>query len=66
MDSALNKNQPELGIFILPVLLKVPSDGDSLLDEEVQILWDFRSKGLGLQDSKNLVAGHKPGLGHTM
>ena len=41
VDSALNKNEPEFGVFVLPVPLKVLPYRHCLLDEKVQILWDF-------------------------
>ena len=44
VDSALNKNEPELGIFVLPVPLQMLSDGNSFLNEVVQILRNLRSK----------------------
>jgi hypothetical protein len=44
VDSALNQDQPEFGVFILPVPLQMLPNQDSLLDEVVQILGDFRGK----------------------
>jgi len=44
VDPALDQNQPELRVLVLPVPLQVLADGDSLLDEVVKILWDFRCK----------------------
>ena len=44
VDSALNKNQPELGVLVLPVPLKVLADSNCFLDQVVQILRDLRSK----------------------
>lgn len=39
MDSGLYQNKPELGVLVLPVPLQMLTDGDSLLDEEVHVLW---------------------------
>ena len=41
VDPALNKNEPEFGVFVLPVPLKVLPYRHRLLDEEVQVLWYF-------------------------
>ena len=43
VNPALNKNQSEFGILVLPVALKVLPDGNSLLDHVVQVLWNLRS-----------------------
>ena len=44
VNTALNKNQTELGITVLSVTFKMLSNGDSLLDEEVHILRKRGSK----------------------
>jgi len=44
VNPALNKDQPELGILVLPVPFQMFPDGNSLLDEVVQILRNFRGK----------------------
>ena len=44
VNPALNKDQPELGIFVLSVSLQMLADGNSLLDKVVQILRNFRGK----------------------
>ena len=41
VDPGLNENEAELGVTVLAVLLKMLSDGDSLLDEHVEVLWDL-------------------------
>ncbi len=51
MDSTLNKNESELAVLILSVSLQVLSNVDSLLDEVVEILWDFWGETVLLQDS---------------
>lgn len=40
MDTGLDENQAVLGVLILAVTLKMLADGNSLLDEEVEILGD--------------------------
>lgn len=52
MDSRLDQNQSELGVLVLSVGVQVLSDSNSLLDQEVQVLWDLWSKTVGLQDSQ--------------
>ena len=42
MNSTLDKNESELGVDILTVLLQVLSDGNSLLDQCEQVLGDLR------------------------
>ena len=44
VDSALDKNQPELGVLVFPVPLKMLADSNCFLDQVIQILWDLRSK----------------------
>jgi hypothetical protein len=57
VDSALDKDEVKLGVLILSVLLKMLAHGNSLLDEMVEVLWNFRSHTLGLEDSENLRTG---------
>merc|ERR1719510_2308988 len=66
VDSALHQNQPELGVFVLPVSLQMLPDGDCLLDKVVHILGELRGHPLPLQDTQDLVAGDEPHLGHTV
>ena len=62
MDPALNQNQPELGISVLPVPLKMLPDGDCLLDQVVAIFGQLWSHALALQDTQDLVPSDKPDL----
>ena len=62
MDPALNQNEPELGISVLPVPLKMLPDGDGLLDQMVAILGQLRSHALALQDAEDLVASNETDL----
>ena len=62
MDPALNQNEPELGISVLPVPLKMLPDGDGLLDQVVAILGQLRSHALALQDTEDLVASNETNL----
>ena len=66
VDSRLDQNQSELGVLVLSVSLQVLSDRDSLLDQEVQVLWDLWSQTVGFQDSQDLVTGDNLGLGDTV
>ena len=56
MDPALNQNEPELGISVLPVPLEVLPDGDRLLDQMVAVFWQLWRHSLALQDTQDLVA----------
>ena len=44
VNSALNQDQPKLGILVFPVPLKMLPDGNSFLNQVVQILRNFGSK----------------------
>lgn len=66
MDSRLNQNQSELGVLVLSVSLQVLSDSDSLLDQEVQVLWDLWSQTVRFQDSQDLVTSANLSLGNTV
>ena len=56
MDPALNQNEPELGISVLPVPLEVLPDRDRLLDQMVAVFWQLWGHSLALQDTQDLVA----------
>ena len=62
MDPALNQNEPELGIPVLPVPLKMLPDADSLLDQIVDVLGQLWSHALALQNTQNLVASDESNL----
>lgn len=66
MDSRFDQNQSELRVLVLSVSLQVLSDRDSLLDQEVQVLWDLWSQTVRLQDSQDLVTSDDLGLGDTV
>ena len=66
MDTALNKNQTELGVLILTIALQMLTDLDGLLDEHVQILGDLRGQTGGLEDTDNLLASDLVYLGDTV
>jgi len=66
VDTSLDENQTELGVLILAVLLKVLADGDSLLDEVVQILRDAGGKAVETKDAKNLRASDCLHLADTL
>ena len=62
MDPALNKNESELGVLVLPVPLKMLPDGDGLLDQVVAVLGQLGGHALALQDTQNLVASDEANL----
>jgi len=66
VDTALDKNQTELGVLILTVALQMLTHLNSLLDKHVQILGDFRGKTVGLEDTHNLLSGDRVNLGDTV
>lgn len=66
VDSRFDQNQSELSVLVLSVSFQVLSDRDSLLDQEVQVFWDFWSQTVRLQDSQDLVTGDNLSLGDTV
>lgn len=44
MDTRLDQNETEFTVLVLAVALKVLADGDSLLDQKVQVLRDLRGE----------------------
>lgn len=66
MDTGLNENKAEFGVLILAVSLKVLTDSNGLLDQHVEILWDFRSEAVRLEDSENLVSSNHLHLGDAV
>lgn len=48
VDSRFDQNQSELRVLVLSVSFQVLSDRDSLLDQVVQVFWDFWSQTVGL------------------
>ena len=44
MDTGLDENKAELSVLVLAVGLEVLADGDGLLDEHVEVLWDVGAK----------------------
>lgn len=66
VDSGFDQNKTEFGITILAVAFHVLSDGNSLLDEVVQIFGDFRAKTVSLQDTEDLVTGDVLNLRDTV
>ncbi|KAK8484089.1 hypothetical protein V6N13_104926 [Hibiscus sabdariffa] len=65
VNPTLNKDQPELGILILPVPLQMLADGNGLLDEVIQILRNFRGKTVGLEDTQDLATSNTLNLSNT-
>jgi len=57
VDTGLNENQAEFAIFVLAVALKMLANGDGLLDELIEVFWDFWRQTVRLEDSENLVSG---------
>jgi hypothetical protein len=66
VDTRFDKNQTVLGVLVLSVTFQVLTDGNSLLDEVVQIFRDFGSKTVGLQDTEDLVTSDGSNLRNTV
>ena len=63
MNSTLDEDKPELGVFVFSVLLKVLSHRDSLLDQHVKVLGDGGCEARLLEDAEDLGAGDALDLG---
>jgi hypothetical protein len=66
MDTGFDKNQTELGIFVLAAALQMLADRHSLLDELVQVLGNLRSETVGLENTENLVTSNIFDLGNAV
>ena len=66
MNTGLDQNEPELGIAVLAVALKMLANGNGLLDQEVQVLGQLGSESLLLEDAQHLVASDETDLGNTV
>jgi len=66
VDTRLDENETELGVLVLSVALEMLADSDSLLDQHVEILWDFWCEAIGLEDSENLVTSDHLDLRNTV
>ncbi len=66
VNSALDEDESELAVLILSVSLQVLPNVDSLLDEVVEVLGNFGSETVLLQDSENLVTSNTLNLGDTV
>lgn len=55
VNSGFNQNQSEFGVLVLSVSLQMLAYLDSLLDEHVKILRNFRCESIGLEDTDNLL-----------
>lgn len=66
MDSGLDQNQAKLRVLVLAIAFQVLADLDRLLDEHVQVLWNFGSKTVGLQDAYHLLSGNGLDLGDSI
>ena len=64
VDPALDKNESELRVLILPVPLEMLPDGHCLLDQVVAVLGELRGHALPLQDAEDLVASDESHLEH--
>jgi len=56
VDSALNKNESELGVLVPTALLQMLSDVHSLLNQMVEVLGDLRGETDFLQDSEDFAS----------
>ena len=66
VDTGFNQNQTELGILVLAVTLEMFTDGNSLLDQEIEIFGQLGSQSLLLQNTEHFVASNKSDLGNTV
>ena len=66
MDTGLDEDKSVLAVNVLAGSLKMLANGDGLLDEMVQILWELWSHSLGLEDAEDLVSGKTADLSNSV
>jgi len=66
VDTGLDQNKAELGVFVLSIGLEMLANSDCLLDQEPKVLGDRRSETVGLQDTEDLVTSNEADLGDPM
>lgn len=66
MNAGLEENEGVLGAGVTAVALEVLAHGDSLLNEEVEVLRELSGKTVLLQNTGDLVAEHALDLGNTV
>jgi len=66
VDAGFYENEAELGVLVLSVALKMLADGNSLLDQHVEVLWDLWREAIRLEDAENLVTSDNLDLRNTV
>ena len=66
MDSALNQNESEFRVLVLPVLLKMLPHRYGLLHQHIKVLWNIRGQTILLEKTKNLASGNALHLRHAV
>jgi len=66
VDAALDEDEAELAVLVLPVDLQVLPHLHGFLDEHVQILGNFRSQAVGLQDADDFLTRDRLDLGDAV
>jgi hypothetical protein len=66
VDSALNKNESELGVLVLTALLQMLSDVHSLFDKVVEVFGDLWGEADLLQDSEDFASSDALHLWETL
>eukprot|EP00512_Aurantiochytrium_limacinum_P004068 CAMPEP_0171497618 /NCGR_PEP_ID=MMETSP0958-20121227/7375_1 /TAXON_ID=87120 /ORGANISM="Aurantiochytrium limacinum, Strain ATCCMYA-1381" /LENGTH=171 /DNA_ID=CAMNT_0012031887 /DNA_START=660 /DNA_END=1176 /DNA_ORIENTATION=- len=66
VNAGLEENEGVLGAGVTAVALEVLAHGDSLLNEEVEVLRELSGKTVLLQNTGDLVAEHALDLGNTV
>lgn len=66
MNPGFDKNETEFGVAVFSVAVQMLADGDSFLDEHVQVLREFWGEAVCLQDAEDFVAGDSLNLGDTL
>ena len=54
VDSAFHQYKPELCVLVLSILFQMLSNGNSFLDQVEEVLRDFGSQPIFLQNAQNL------------
>ena len=66
MNTGLDQNQTELRVPVLPVALQMLTHRHGLLDKTIEILRNFSSQSLHLEDAQNFRTSDALHLGNTV
>jgi len=66
VDPGFDENEAEFRVLVFAIALKMLADGDGLLDQHVQVLWNLWCKAVRSEYAQNLITGDDLGLGDSV